>query len=136
MRLCKCVTTTYGLYTAAGLLFYSNMVAAAGLLKQHMMFLVLVSQLCCLVTLGDNLEEINVLKQSICSKFAIKDLGHLKYFLGLRTEPSKICGAVEEDEVLLDDSEGVLGAVREELSALHDDGDVVLYLWLPTAEER
>ncbi|KAL6208890.1 hypothetical protein ACLB2K_019833 [Fragaria x ananassa] len=59
---------------------------------------------------------------------------------GLRTEPSKICGAVEEDDVVLDDSEGVLGTVREDwvLGAPREDWvlDGVLSMWLSTAEER
>ncbi|XP_004292349.1 PREDICTED: uncharacterized protein LOC101300119 [Fragaria vesca subsp. vesca] len=56
---------------------------------------------------------------------------------GLRTEPS-----VKEDEIVLDDSEGVLGTVREDwvLGAPREDWvldrDGVLSMWLSTAEER
>ncbi|KAM1447927.1 hypothetical protein ACFXTO_006966 [Malus domestica] len=36
-----------------------------------------------LIVTGDNMSEINALKQYLNNKFAIKDLGTLKYFLGI-----------------------------------------------------
>ncbi|KAK9941249.1 hypothetical protein M0R45_017863 [Rubus argutus] len=41
-----------------------------------------------LIVTGDNVEEINILKQSLQRKFAIKDLGPLKYFLGIEMTTS------------------------------------------------
>ncbi|KAK9911087.1 hypothetical protein M0R45_035010 [Rubus argutus] len=41
-----------------------------------------------LIVTGDNVEEINILKQSLQRKFAIKDLGPLKYFLGIEMATS------------------------------------------------
>ena len=41
-----------------------------------------------LIVTGDNLHEINTLKTSLRSKFAIKDLGKLKYFLGIEMASS------------------------------------------------
>lgn len=41
-----------------------------------------------LIITGDNEDEINTLKKSLQSKFAIKDLGVLKYFLGIEMATS------------------------------------------------
>ena len=41
-----------------------------------------------LIVTGDNVEEINILKNSLRRKFAIKDLGPLKYFLGIEMATS------------------------------------------------
>ncbi|PRQ60643.1 putative RNA-directed DNA polymerase [Rosa chinensis] len=41
-----------------------------------------------LIVTGDNVEEIELLKQSLRSRFAIKDLGILKYFLGIEMATS------------------------------------------------
>ena len=41
-----------------------------------------------LIVTGDNLEEINVLKQSLRRKFASKDLGRLRYFLSIEMATS------------------------------------------------
>ncbi|KAM2321481.1 hypothetical protein ACFXTH_018261 [Malus domestica] len=48
---------------------------------------------------GDNMSEINALKQYLNKKFAIKDLGTLKYFLGIEmalsqrllSQPTQVC---------------------------------------------
>ncbi|XP_004289307.1 PREDICTED: uncharacterized mitochondrial protein AtMg00810-like [Fragaria vesca subsp. vesca] len=42
-----------------------------------------------LIITGDNVQEIEVLKQALHKKFAIKDLGKLKYFLGIEMATSK-----------------------------------------------
>jgi hypothetical protein len=41
-----------------------------------------------LIITSDNEEEINTLKKSLQGKFAIKDLGVLKYFLGIEMTTS------------------------------------------------
>ena len=41
-----------------------------------------------LIITGDNVDELNALKQSLHHKFAIKDLGVLKYFLGIEMATS------------------------------------------------
>ncbi|CAN6704145.1 unnamed protein product [Malus baccata var. baccata] len=41
-----------------------------------------------LIVMGDNIEEINSLKHAIRVRFAIKDLGTLKYFLGIEMATS------------------------------------------------
>ncbi|KAM1987067.1 hypothetical protein ACFX15_034380 [Malus domestica] len=41
-----------------------------------------------LIIIGDNISEIKTLKQSLHQKFAIKDLGPLKYFLGIEVATS------------------------------------------------
>ena len=42
-----------------------------------------------LIIKGDNVQEIEVLKQALHKKFAIKDLGKLTYFLGIEMATSK-----------------------------------------------
>lgn len=42
-----------------------------------------------LIVAGDNLDEITSLKQSLHQKFSIKDLGKLKYFLGIEVATSQ-----------------------------------------------
>ncbi|XP_062028859.1 uncharacterized mitochondrial protein AtMg00810-like [Rosa rugosa] len=42
-----------------------------------------------LIVTGDNVEEINTLKQSLRNRFALKDLGILKYFLGIEVATSQ-----------------------------------------------
>ncbi|KAE9598264.1 putative RNA-directed DNA polymerase [Lupinus albus] len=42
-----------------------------------------------LVLVGDNLEEIESIKQILNDKFSIKDLGNLKYFLGMEVARTK-----------------------------------------------
>ncbi|KAM1687292.1 hypothetical protein ACFX2K_035287 [Malus domestica] len=41
-----------------------------------------------LIIIGDNISEIKTLKQSLHQKFVIKDLGPLKYFLGIEVATS------------------------------------------------
>ena len=41
-----------------------------------------------LIVTGDNIEEVHSLKLALRSKFAIKDLGTLKYFLGIKLATS------------------------------------------------
>ena len=41
-----------------------------------------------LIITGDNMEEINALKASLHQQFALKDLGTLKYFLGIEMATS------------------------------------------------
>lgn len=42
-----------------------------------------------IILIGDNQREMNRLKDSLASEFEIKDLGSLKYFLGMEVAQSK-----------------------------------------------
>ncbi|XP_028078310.1 uncharacterized protein LOC114280179 [Camellia sinensis] len=42
-----------------------------------------------IVLIGDNVEEISCLKEYLAKEFEIKDLGYLKYFLGIEVARSK-----------------------------------------------
>ncbi len=60
-----------------------------------------------LLTSNDN-EEIQRLKKHLASKFEIKDLGNLKYFLGIKVARSRHCSSSNGNMFMLKET-GMLG---------------------------
>ncbi|XP_068331450.1 uncharacterized mitochondrial protein AtMg00810-like [Pyrus communis] len=55
-----------------------------------------------LIVTGDNIEEVHSLKLAFRSKFAIKDLGTLKYFLSIKLATSSKCLFLNQRKYILD----------------------------------
>lgn len=55
-----------------------------------------------IVAIGDDLEEIKKLKKQLLNEFKIKDLGRLKYFLGIKVAHSKEGIVISQQKCTLD----------------------------------
>ena len=55
-----------------------------------------------IVAIGDDLEEIKKLKKQLLNEFKIKDLGRLKYFLGIKVAHSKGGIVISQQKCTLD----------------------------------
>ena len=55
-----------------------------------------------IVAIGDDLEEIKKLKKKLLNEFKIKDLGRLKYFLGIKVAHSKGGIVISQQKCTLD----------------------------------
>lgn len=55
-----------------------------------------------IVVIGDDLEEVNRLKSHSSSEFKVKDLGNLRYFLGLEVAHSKRGIFISQRKYVLD----------------------------------
>ena len=55
-----------------------------------------------MIIIGDNSEEITRLQEQLASKFEMKNLGGLKYFLGIEVARSKRCIFLSQKKYILD----------------------------------
>lgn len=55
-----------------------------------------------IILTGDNIDEMEQLKKSLASEFEIKDLGQLRYFLGMEVARSKKGITVSQRKYVID----------------------------------
>ena len=66
------------------------------------MVMVLIIYVDDIVVIEDDLEEIERLKKHLATKFEIKDLGRLRYFLGIEVTPSNKSIFISQQKYVLD----------------------------------
>lgn len=55
-----------------------------------------------MIIMGDDSAEVTMLKEQLCSEFEMKDLGDLKYFLGIEVDRSEQGIFISQQKYILD----------------------------------